>query len=308
MSFEVPERSDPAAVALTTLAVVVEGSRLAAGLVDENGTIVVRDRIATPTRDAWAGLERMIRRVLAAAPVGTPDPHSVATICSGPVDSHAGTVSPPGIYNWANFPVRERLEELVELPVSVDSLAGAMAELRLRGPDGTQADPAGASFLEVALGTSVDSACIVGGRRLRGAHGNAGSIAHVNVVPGGKSCWCGAEGCAESYLSTTTLEAEMNRPLQRATPSIVERTGMMLGRALSTIAVTVDVAVAHVSGPLVDTLGEPMLQAARSEIEVRSRLSHVVDLEIRRDGGLPLLVAAVVAARHAPDLSSVTGG
>ena len=303
-----PEGDDPVPDALSTLAVVVEGARLAAGLVDENGTIVVRDRIATPTRDAWAGLAGMIRRVLAAAPDGPPQPTSVATICSGPSDSRAGTVSPPGIYNWANYPVRERLEELTELPVVVDSLAGAMAELRRRGPDGRRADPDGGSFLEVALGTSVDSACLVGGRRLRGAHGNAGSIAHVNVVPGGKPCWCDAEGCAEAYLATTAIEAEMNRPLQRATPSIVERTGIMLGRALSTVAVTVDVSLAHVSGPLVDTLGEPMLRAARSEIAVRSRLSNVVDLEIRPDGEVPLLVAAVVAARHAPDPAPVTSG
>ena len=293
--------------ARTALAVVVEGARLAAGLVDESGAIVVRDRIATPARDTWGGLERMIRRVLAAGPDGVAPPSSVATVCSGPIDSRAGSVSSPDIYGWSNFPIRERLEELTELPVSVDSLAGAMAELRLRGADGSAPDQASRSFLEVALGTSVDSACVVNGRRLRGAHGNAGSIAHVNVEPGGKPCWCGAEGCAEPYLSTTAIEAEINRPLQRATPSIMERTGMMLGRALSTMAVAVDVSVVHVSGPLVETLGQPMLVATRSEIDVRSRLAHVAGLDVRPDGEVSLLVAAVVAARHAPDPTSVTG-
>jgi glucokinase len=310
VSFDAPEgrADDPGAP--TTLAVVVEGPRLAAGLVDENGSILVRDRIATPTRDAWSGLESMIRRVLAAAPEGTSAPSAVATVCSGPVDSRAGSVSPHGVYGWSNFPIRERLEELTDLPVAVDSLAGAMAELRLRGPGPSTTDQDTSSllesFLEVALGTSVDSAAVVNGRRLRGAHGNAGSIAHVNVEPGGKACWCGAEGCAEAYLSTTAIESEINRPLQRATPSIIERTGIMLGRAMSTVAVTVDVSIAHVSGALLDTLGEPMLNAARSEIEVRSKLSNVVGLQLVPDGEVALLVAAVIAARHAPDLSSVT--
>jgi glucokinase len=151
-------------------------------------------------------------------------------------------------------------------------------------------------FVEVLLGSSVDSAAVVAGRRLRGAHGNAGSLAHVVVEPGGKACWCGARGCAETYLSTSAIESEINRPLQRATPSIVERTGIMLGRALSTLVVTVDVSTAFVSGPLVETMGSPMLDAARAEIGVRSRLPHVADLAVVPDGDAPLLVAAVVAA------------
>ena len=297
MSFDATPPADTATEAATTLAVVIEGQRLAAGLVDASANVIVRDRIATPPHDAWPGLERMIRRVLAAAPSGTPRPAAVATVCSGPIDAQAGSFSPPYIYSWSNFPLRERLEELTELPVSVDSLAGAVANFRARGHGPGGAESAPSSFLEVLLGSSVDSACVVAGRRLRGAHGNAGSLAHVTVEPEGKPCWCGARGCAETYLSTSAIESEINRPLQRTTPSIVERTGIMLGRALSTVAVTVDVSAAYVSGPLVETLGAPLLLAARTEIEVRSRLPNVADLAVLPRGDAPLLVAAMFAGR-----------
>jgi hypothetical protein len=43
-------------------------------------------------------------------------------------------------------------------------------------------------------------------------------------------------------------------------------------------------------------MGSPMLDAARAEIGVRSRLPHVADLAVVPDGDAPLLVAAVVAA------------
>ena len=71
----------------------------------------------------------------------------------------------------------------------------------------------------------------------------------------------------------------------------------MLGRALSTVAVTVDVSAAYVSGPLVETLGAPLLLAARTEIKVRSRLPNVADLAVLPRGDAPLLVAAMFAGR-----------
>ena len=45
------------------LAVDVGGTKLAAGVVDESGRILVRDRLLTPPRDVWPTLSRLILRV-----------------------------------------------------------------------------------------------------------------------------------------------------------------------------------------------------------------------------------------------------
>lgn len=293
MSFELgSRREEPGGTPRsTTLAVVIEGQRLAAGLVDTEGSVVVRDRIASPSRDVWQGLERLIGRVLAAAPSGTVPPSAVAVTCSGPIDTRAGSVSSPQIASWSNFPLRERLADLTSLPVLLDTVAGASADMRATAASEPRTD-----FLEVLLGPSIDSACVVAGMRLSGAHGNAGSLAHLIVEPDGNACWCGDNGCLEAYVASVAIESELNRPLQRATPSIIERTGIMFGRAVSSIAATVDISTVYVSGVVVDTFGQPMLEAARAEVKTRSRLPNLAQLAIILSSPAPPLVAAASLA------------
>ena len=305
MSFEPRQASTGANTdGTTTLAVVVKGRRLAAGLVDGSGAIVVRDRIATPGRDVWRSLEQLISRVLAAAPSTTPPPWAVGVTCSTPIDTRAGSVSPHLIPDWNNFPLRERLTELTKIPTVLDSIAGAAADARVARSETPPTD-----FIEVILGSSVDSACVVAGRRLRGAHGNAGSIAHIMVQPGGRACWCGGVGCTEAYVASTAIESEIKRPLPRATPETVEQTGIMLGRALSSMAVTVDVSTVFVSGSLLEVFGGPLLSSATAEIEIRARLDNVAGLTIQSVSPIPTLVAAAAIARDDEEWSAaVTDG
>lgn len=275
------------------LAVAIEPSRLAAGLVDANGELLLRDRVTTPTSDVWRTLERLIRRIIAAAPPGLATPRAVGVSCVGPVDTRAGTVSPPLIPTWINFPLREHLERLTGREVELDSAGGAATEAErwigeARGVS---------SYLSIRIDTTAESGGVIDGVRLSGARGNAASIAHVNVEPGGKKCRCGALGCLEAYVSSTALEAEFNRPLGRATQPVVERTGIMLARAVASMCATLDVTTVFLSGNVIDVLGDSMLEALYRELALRSRLKSLQGLKIiephERIG--PLIAAASLA-------------
>lgn len=285
--------SDEAAPIPHVLAVAIEPSRLAAGLVDARGEVLLRDRITTPARDVWRSLERLIRRVIAAAPDGLGAPIAVCASCVGPVDVQAGTVSPPMVPAWTNFPLREHLERLTGRAVEMDSAGAAVAEAErwIGEAQGV------ASFLSVQIDGTVESACVIEGVRLSGSHGNAGSIAHVNVEPNGKPCRCGGHGCLEGYVSSTAIEAEINRPLGRATAPTVERTGMMLGRAISSMAAILDVRTVFVSGNVIDVLGDPMLEAMHREIALRCRLQSLSGLRViePHERIAPLVAAAALA-------------
>lgn len=257
------------------LAIAIEPGRLAAGLVDRRGTVLVRDRVSMPTRDVWRSLERLVRRVLAAAG-GANDYTTVGVSCVGPVDVRSGMVSPPHVPSWINFTIVEHLEALTGRPVILDSAGGAAAEAE-RWLGEAMSTP---SFMAVVADAVVDSAVVLDGIRLSGSHGNAGGIAHCNVDPGGLECWCGARGCLDPYLSTIALEAEMSRPLRRATPSTVERAGIMLGRAVSSTAAMIDVDTTYVTGSVIDAFGDAVLDACRREITRRSRLTFVDDMKV----------------------------
>jgi glucokinase len=256
------------------LAVAIEPARLAAALIDSSGTILVRDRVTMPTRDVWRSLERLVRRVNAAAPDSVLPFDRVGASCVGPVDEQAGTVSPPYVPAWTSFALREHLEDLTERPVTVASAGAAAAEAERRIGEARDTR----SYLFVVADATVDSACILDGRRMRGAHGNAGSIAHITVDSDGLLCWCGAKGCLEPYLSSIALEAEMNRPLRRANPSTIERAGIMLGRAIASMCATVDVDTVFVTGGVIDAFGDDLLDVARRELLTRTRLPNLEGL------------------------------
>jgi glucokinase len=277
------------------LAIAVESSRLAAALVDVEGNVLVRDRVAMPTRDVWRSLERLVRRVTAAAPESMTPFASVAASCVGPVNEQAGTVSPPYVPEWASFPLRRHFEELTGKPVVVASAGAAAAEAERRSGE-ARATP---SFLAIVADAVVDSACVIDGRRLVGVHGNAGSVAHIMVDPTGLQCWCGAVGCLEPYLSSIALEAEMNRPLRRANDSTIERSGMMLGRAIASMCAIVDVATVFVSGSVIDAFGDLLLETTRKELRTRSRLASLEALVVIEpvEHITPLVRAAALAGR-----------
>ena len=111
--------------------------------------------------------------------------------------------------------------------VVLDTAASALAAGERWMGDARHVD----SFITLVVDVTVESAVVVRGRPLHGAQGNAGSLAHVIVEPGGPPCWCGALGCLSALVSATDLEREMNRPLRRATDTIIDRTGIMIGRA-----------------------------------------------------------------------------
>jgi glucokinase len=279
----------------TVLTVVVDPGRLAAGIVDERGEVLVRDRIGTPTREVWRALEQLVLRVLAARPDDVVAPSAVAVSCAGPIDQPAGSVSPEALPAWSGFPLRRHLEDLTELPVVLDTLAGAAAEGEMRFGDTITTT----SFFTLVLDRTIESACVIDGVRLRGAHGNAGSLAHFIVDPGGQRCSCGAAGCLAALASASALEAEMSRPLRRATPSIVERTGIMVGRAIASSAAAFDVSTFVLSGVVVDTFGDALFDTMRRELELRQRLAHLSGLQVVEPSGFvqPLVgTAALVAA------------
>jgi glucokinase len=284
---------DDAEAVAHVLAVAIEPSRLAAGLVDARGEVLLRDRVTTPSRDVWRALEQLIRRVIAAAPDELGAPRAVGVSCAGAIDVQAGTVSPPLVPAWTNFPLREHMERLTGRPVELDTAGGAATEAERWIGEAVGVS----SYLSIRLDSTAESGCVIDGVRLVGARGNAGSIAHINVEPGGKQCRCGALGCFEAYVSSTAIEAEINRPLGRATGPIIERTGIMLGRGIASMSAILDVRTIFVSGNLVDVLGDTMLAAMHRELATRSRLLSLAGIHvIEPHEQIPPLVAAASLA------------
>jgi len=274
------------------LAVDIGGTKLAAGVVDDDGKVVVRDRVATPQRDVWAAIERLVKRVIAAAPEGM---IAAGAGCGGPMDVANRTVSPLHIPTMVDFPLHDALVELTGLPTYIDNDAKALT----LGEAWCGAGHGEMNMVGIVIGTGVGGGILSNGRLLHGRLGNAGHIGHMVVEVEGRPCSCGGVGCLEAYACGPAIEAETGRPPQRAPHAIIERTGLLVGRAIASLAAICDFNVAVIGGSVALGFGEPFFAAAQAEVNARARLSFTEHLEIRRAalGELSPLVGAAALAR-----------
>jgi glucokinase len=285
-------------VTTTVLAVDIGGTKLAAGVVTDDGTLVERASIATPrTTDAEAlfaaltslidGLDAAERERGVAVGVG----------CGGPMSRGGEAVSPLNIPAWRAFPLRARLVDRYGLPVHVDNDAKALA----LGEGWTGAAAGVADYIGMVVSTGIGGGIVLDGRMLDGADGNAGHIGHVIVEPDGHTCGCGARGCVEAEASGTAIARITGAPPKDAPPEVRERTGRLVGRAIASVANLLDLSLAVVSGSVALGYGDTFFRAAQAEIDERCRLEFSRGTRVvpgaLGDAG-PLVGAARVALNH----------
>jgi glucokinase len=294
---------------LVVLAVDVGGTKMAAGLVDGRGTILVEAHTRTPEDPdpevVFAALSSIIDQVQLAATVS---PVVCGVGCGGPMTEGGRTVSPLNIPGWREFPLQPRLETLVRLPTIVDNDAKALA----LGEGWRGAATGLDDYLAMVVSTGVGGGIVLDGRLLDGAHGNAGHIGHLIVEPDGRRCVCGARGCLEAETSGPSIAAITGRPASEAGDEVRRRTGTLVGRAVASVANLLDLELAVVAGSVALGFGQPFFTAAQAEIDARSRLSYsrgtrIVPAGLGADG--PLVGAAAVGRRAMLGLagSSVPG-
>lgn len=266
-----PPAADTAASAIY-LAIDVGHDRLAAGIVNDYGEVLVRDRVTMPARDMWPALQRLIRRVVAARPDDAGALLGCGVTCEGPIDKDDGTVHPLHMPQLGGgFALRERVHELTRLPtvLATSSQARVLAERWIGAARGI------ADVMVLLLADAVEAGVVSNGRLLGGRRGNAGQIGHINVEPNGIACVCGARGCLWAYASTSALQAEIDRPLRRAPAAVIERTGVMIGRAVASAAAVFDLRLVLLAGSVPATFGPTLIETASRELDQRSRISFL---------------------------------
>lgn len=201
-----------------TIGVDIGGTKIAAGAVDPEGRILRRAKAPTPRGDgehlaeAVAGLVRELREGEDAPPA------AVGVGTAGFVDETRSRIVLAGNLGLADDPVRDRIARRVDLPVVVENDANAAAWAEFRFGAGRDCRDA----VVVTLGTGVGGALIVDGELRRGRFGAAGEIGHYRMVPFGRRCACGNQGCWEQYASGSALVAEA-RALAAAEPKEAAR-------------------------------------------------------------------------------------
>ena len=183
-----------------TLGVDVGGTKIAAGVVDGDGSIIDTERVETPAEDSDAAVRAIVEVVsrLCKAHEGIA---AVGVSAAGFVSSDRATMLFTPNLAWRNLPLRKLLEKEIDVPVVIENDANAAAWGEFRYGSASDAD----ELLLVAVGTGIGGGVVVDGHLVRGWFGTAGEIGHLRVVRGGHPCGCGQRGCWEQYASGSAL-------------------------------------------------------------------------------------------------------
>ncbi len=286
------------AVVPLALAVDIGGTKLAAGLVDRAGNLLVHRQTPTAADDAESLFARLRELVDSVVSAGDERPSVCGVGCGGPMRRGGEAVSPLNIPAWRGFPLRDRLADVVGLDTYVDNDAKALA----LGEGWTGAAAGLDHYLGMVVSTGVGAGLVVDGRLLDGADANAGHLGHVVVETGGRPCACGARGCLEAEASGSAIAAITGRPAAEASPEVVARTGRLVGRGVAAAVTLLDLRLACVAGSVALGFGEPFFAAANAELAATACLDYARGARIV-PGGLgaagPLIGAAAVGWRGA---------
>jgi glucokinase len=197
--------SDPGSNASSgqlTLGADIGGTKIAAGLVDAQGSILFQTRVPMPARgDAAAGfgaLEAAIKAVFVAQPQSRGALIGIGICAPGPLDPIRGIVlNPPNLPCWRNFPLAAEVQRAFHVCAKIDNdaNAAALAEAIWGAGIGFR------NVFYVTLGTGIGTGIIFDGRIYHGRTGSAAEGGHVSIDYNGPRCGCGKRGCIEALCS-----------------------------------------------------------------------------------------------------------
>ncbi|MHA6795555.1 ROK family glucokinase [Pseudonocardia bannensis] len=193
-----PARTDDA----LAIGVDIGGTKIAAGVVDDEGRIVVRTRRDTPAEDPTKVQDTIVDAVREL--LSTHSAVAIGLGAAGFVDEKRSTVMFAPNLAWRDEQLREALEQRLGLPVVVenDANAAAWAEVRFGAARGED------YVVTLTIGTGIGGGIVLGGELVRGRFGLAAEVGHLNIVPDGRRCGCGLQGCWEQYGSGRALLQE----------------------------------------------------------------------------------------------------
>jgi glucokinase len=175
------------------LGVDIGGTKVAVGLVNREGKILVHERkpmVANGT--AEAGLEAVTNAIDSL--VQSRGVRSIGICSPGPLDPRSGVViNPPNLPCWRNFPLAEKISQKYHMPVKVDNdaKAAALAETRWGAARGYR------YVFYATIGTGIGTGMVFDGSIYHGNTGSAGEGGHQSIDYRGPRCHCGKLGCIE---------------------------------------------------------------------------------------------------------------
>ena len=185
------------------------GTKIEVLLLDETGHEVFRKRLPTP-QGQYAAILQTIKQLVDEAEQHAGQTCTVGIGTPGAISPATGLIKNANSVVLNGKPLPTDLENLLQRPIKTENDANCLALSEATDGAGARA----AVVFAVIVGTGTGAGIVVHGKVLTGANAIAGEWGH-NPLPSptaselpGKPCYCGQQGCIETWLSGVGFEAE----------------------------------------------------------------------------------------------------
>lgn len=207
------------------IGVDVGGTNIAAGIIDDNGKLIICSSTKTgrhrPFAEIMGDMLALCDEIISRARIDAAQITTIGIGTPGNVDMHANRVvfgnNIPS-FTGADFDVavKEHYPHM-KLYLDNDANVAALAEAECGAAKGKK------NVLMVTLGTGVGGGIIIDGKICRGFNGAGGEIGHIVIEKNGLLCNCGRQGCWEQYASVTALVRETEEELRKYPHSSIHK-------------------------------------------------------------------------------------
>jgi len=178
------------------------GTKTEGILLDEKHDIIERKRIKTAQENGYDSIVKSITFLINDLKKKTSEKTSIGLCTPGVTDPNSGLIKNSNTQCLIGMPLKNDLENILDQEILMENDANcfALAESLLGSAKGYD------TVFGVIMGTGVGGGIVINGTIHKGRTNIAGEWGHHTLRPDGNECYCGKQGCVETYISGPALE------------------------------------------------------------------------------------------------------
>ena len=178
------------------------GTKTEGILLDDNFEIIERTRVKTNQQEGYSSILDLIKNLVDDLRQKTDQKTSLGICTPGSLSKKSGLIKNSNTQCLIGKDLKTDLENIFKHDISIENDANcfALAESKLGVAKNFDV------VFGVIMGTGVGGGLIINDHIHNGRTNIAGEWGHHCIWPQGNSCYCGKQGCVETYLSGPALE------------------------------------------------------------------------------------------------------
>lgn len=176
------------------------GTKIEGILLDDSLNVLQRTRVNTPQEDYLSivnQIESLVKEISSNI-----DDFSLGICTPGAISKQTGLIKNSNTQSLIGKPLHQDLEKRIGKKISLENDANCFAIA-----EATMGSAMNHSMVfGVIMGTGVGGGIVINGKIHHGRTNIAGEWGHHTLHPMGNHCYCGKQGCVETYISGPALE------------------------------------------------------------------------------------------------------